>query len=461
MGWKILVCLEGRYSWFRSYAHSSWQKSLLGKVPAHNIARWDGRQWWSLGDGIPDEGGVVKAIAVSENGDVYAGGLFTNATGVAVASIAKWDGRNWSPLNDGIRLLSGIRGNVSALALAGNELYVGGYFEYTGKVSSPHLAKWNISTNQWSAIRNGRANGIPGNVRAIAASGKDVYVGGELYSAGTVRVNNIARWDGKKWSGLGSGVGGRVNAIFIDGNNIYVAGDFSAAGGVAADKIAKWDGRKWSGIGGGVPSDYSGQEVSTIAALNDDVYVGGNFSEIGNPINKISNFAKWDGRDWSVVGGKVNQPVLAMTVAGENIFIAGWFAKIGNLNANGVAKWDGKNWSTISSSRNAAKSIELSASSFIVAERGEQIPTEFELLQNYPNPFNPTTLIRFGLPQDAGVKLEILNLAGRHVVTLLNARQAAGYHDVEFNAGDLASGAYFYRLTAGNFSAMKKLMLVR
>ncbi len=103
-----------------------------------------------------------------------------------------------------------------------------------------------------------------------------------------------------------------------------------------------------------------------------------------------------------------------------------------------------------------------------VAESNSEIPTEFVLLQNYPNPFsangafgNPTTLIRFGLPSAVEVKLEVFDLSGQRVATLLNERKFAGFHDVEFNASGLSSGTYFYKLTAGSFGERKKLLLVK
>jgi len=96
-----------------------------------------------------------------------------------------------------------------------------------------------------------------------------------------------------------------------------------------------------------------------------------------------------------------------------------------------------------------------------VAESNSEIPTEFMLLQNYPNPFNPTTLIRFGLPHSAEVKLEVFDLSGQRVAVLLNEHKPAGFHAVEFNASHLSSGTYFYRLNAGSFEERKKLLLVK
>lgn len=89
------------------------------------------------------------------------------------------------------------------------------------------------------------------------------------------------------------------------------------------------------------------------------------------------------------------------------------------------------------------------------------IPKEFALLQNYPNPFNPSTLISYQLPTNGFVTLEVYDVLGSEVRTLVNDRQTAGTHSVKFNAGNLSSGVYFYRIAAGNFIQTKKLMLLK
>ena len=90
-------------------------------------------------------------------------------------------------------------------------------------------------------------------------------------------------------------------------------------------------------------------------------------------------------------------------------------------------------------------------------------PTEFALAQNFPNPFNPTTIIQYQLPENSPVKLELYDVTGRKVATLVNAWQNAGYysHSVNASAYNLSSGMYFYRLTAGNYVQTKKMMLVK
>jgi hypothetical protein len=100
----------------------------------------------------------------------------------------------------------------------------------------------------------------------------------------------------------------------------------------------------------------------------------------------------------------------------------------------------------------------------VVTSAGQSSPTvplTFELEQNFPNPFNPTTLIRYGLPHRANVSLSVYNALGQKVADLARGTQEAGYHEVQFDASKLASGAYFYTLTADEFVQTRKLLLVR
>jgi hypothetical protein len=89
------------------------------------------------------------------------------------------------------------------------------------------------------------------------------------------------------------------------------------------------------------------------------------------------------------------------------------------------------------------------------------IPNEFNLGQNYPNPFNPSTKIRFTISNMRFTKLKVYNVLGKQVATLINKELEAGNYKVDFNAGDLPSGIYYYSLTAGNFKETKKMLLLR
>ncbi|RKY76515.1 hypothetical protein DRQ07_10190, partial [candidate division KSB1 bacterium] len=95
----------------------------------------------------------------------------------------------------------------------------------------------------------------------------------------------------------------------------------------------------------------------------------------------------------------------------------------------------------------------------------KKVPATFTLNQNYPNPFNPETAISYSLPKDSEVMLTVYNIFGQKVKTLVNQKVKAGYHTVNWNGTDdyglkVASGVYFYKISAGSFKAMKKMILI-
>lgn len=96
-----------------------------------------------------------------------------------------------------------------------------------------------------------------------------------------------------------------------------------------------------------------------------------------------------------------------------------------------------------------------------VQSRLQAVPKSFALEQNYPNPFNPTTVISYQLSAVSNVTLDVYDILGREVATLVNEKQSAGNYSVTFDGSRLASGVYFYRLVAGNYTSTKKLVLVK
>jgi len=95
-----------------------------------------------------------------------------------------------------------------------------------------------------------------------------------------------------------------------------------------------------------------------------------------------------------------------------------------------------------------------------VAETGGSLPKLFTLQQNYPNPFNPSTMISYSLPAADRVRLDVFNVLGQSVATLVDRVEAAGSYSVQFEASRYPSGIYFYRLTHGSQSETKKMILV-
>ena len=97
----------------------------------------------------------------------------------------------------------------------------------------------------------------------------------------------------------------------------------------------------------------------------------------------------------------------------------------------------------------------------VSVETEQEIPQGFYLAQNYPNPFNPVTTIRYSIPEDGFVKLIVFNALGEEISALVNEFKSGGSYEINFDAGDLSSGIYFYRLELNKFISLKKMILLR
>ena len=110
-----------------------------------------------------------------------------------------------------------------------------------------------------------------------------------------------------------------------------------------------------------------------------------------------------------------------------------------------------------------AKSVNI-MTNFLTSARNVtsgNVPQRFELFQNYPNPFNPRTTIRYQLNEPAEVKLKVFNISGQEVALLVRARQNPGRYEIEWNAGDLPSGIYYYQIQANNNILTRKSLLLK
>ncbi|MGB5288813.1 MAG: T9SS type A sorting domain-containing protein, partial [Ignavibacteriaceae bacterium] len=89
------------------------------------------------------------------------------------------------------------------------------------------------------------------------------------------------------------------------------------------------------------------------------------------------------------------------------------------------------------------------------------VPDNYSISQNYPNPFNPSTTIKYSIPQASFVKIKVYNTLGQVIAELVNQEIQIGNHEVSFDARNLTSGIYFYRIEAGNFVETRKMILIK
>lgn len=310
-----------------------------------HLAAWNGSAWSEiLGGSSKGPNGPVRALA-SRGGELFAGGDFVLAGGETVNGTARWDGRRWHALG------SGVDGAVRAIAVGGADVYFGGEFTTAGGKPAGAIARWD--GRAWSALGSGLSGSRdvvrPTAVYAIAARGREVYVGGRFTTAGGVPANGIARWDGARFTPVGSGVGsgdydGIVWAMTFFRGELYVGGQFLTAGDVAVRNIARWDGRAWSALGGGVAGGL--EKVAALAVSGDRLYVGGDFTMAGEvAANRI---AVWDGAQWQPLPVSTSESVRAIAVAGSDVYVAGGsFATPDGVKTNGIVKWSGSSCSAL------------------------------------------------------------------------------------------------------------------
>jgi hypothetical protein len=123
-----------------------------------------------------------------------------------------------------------------------------------------------------------------------------------------------------------------------------------------------------------------------------------------------------------------------------------------NISVNGMPtsiSFDPGNW------------ILKNVNSVVTGLENEMNPNSFSLEQNYPNPFNPSTTIKFNLGKAGFTTLKLYNVIGKEVANIVNDQLEAGAHEVTFNANDLPTGTYFYKLTSGNYTETRKMMLLK
>lgn len=296
-----------------------------------------GQGWSALGTGA---NGRVRALAVDENGVVYAGGEFTSIDGVPANGIARWDGSNWFPLG------SGVDGQVAKLEVYNNELYVGGVFETAGGVIVRNIAKWN---GAWEALEDVTTGSVGTNneIRSIAFdSGGDLYVGGNFDEAGGKVANRIAVYNGTTWSTLGDGTSGFVLGIAITDDYVYAGGNFSIAGGETVNRIARWNKNNsgWEALGQGVTGN-----VNDLLYSDGFIYAGGAFEVAASTSGVnflVKNVARWSqSTGWQALGtgrnvGTDNIINVISQNNGDGLLAGGSFGTSGQVNASNISEWE-------------------------------------------------------------------------------------------------------------------------
>lgn len=286
------------------------------------------------------EGVRFRTVTLDSDGNVYAGGEFSEVGGVTANRIAMWDGQTWTAFNDGI---NGGPRQISYDPDTGDILVGGGFINVGNRV-----ARW--CGQSWSTF----GEGVNAPVRNIFRHNGDIYIAGHFTESAGESLNRFARWDGQRWVDVGGGVNGPVYFMYPDSesDSIYLGGSFTQAGGWAnTTGIVEWTGETWSTMGSGV---VGGDDSPTAPwchgmTMDDDgnLYVGGNFTEVdGVPAEWI---AMWDGEQWHSLESGFDQPVYGISVGSDGkIYAGGYFRSAGDIeNTDRIARWTGETWESV------------------------------------------------------------------------------------------------------------------
>jgi hypothetical protein len=447
--------------------------STAGGNSASKIAKWNGSTWSALGSGVNGDVNCISLIGE----ELFAGGTFTTAGGISASRIAKWDGTSWSAIG------SGLNSTARGFARSGGVLYVGGSFSTAGGNSANYIAQ------------------LGGASSAAAGVGQLISGGG-----GTVSFNNENNTTTVSIN-LASGAGtGQVDVFRYDDAPVILSENI----------IGNVSNYRWIIESTSLASNFTGTvrfKVSDIpnSGINDPTKItvysrptpgSGSFtalttnydSDNGEIVANVTSFSEF------AFGSSENPLPVELTTftasLSEGKVFLNWqtateinnygfdvertlvssseWAKIGFVaghgNSNSLKEYSfidepklDNNYlyrlKQIDTDGKFTYSNEISVETY----RGKSLPTEYALYDNYPNPFNPTTNIRYQLPADGKVKLTVYDILGNEVAILINNEQVKGKYEITFDANkyELSSGIYFYKLNAGKYTAIKKLVLIK
>jgi hypothetical protein len=239
---------------------------------------------------------------------------------------------------------------------------------------------------------------------------------GEIFAG----VNGgVYKW-GTTWVAKNAGLTNTNVTVLANAGNFMIAG--TSQGSIGGVYLSSDNGENWALS---KPDSW----VTSILVVGSTIFVG----SFGDGVWRSTNF----GSTWGQINdGFAGAAYYVLSLAADNQYI---FAGTNNANV----------WRR-----------PLSQVTGVKSQAGSH-PEEFSLHQNYPNPFNPSTTINYDLPKESRVSLKVFDTLGREVATLVNEDQKAGYKSTVWNGAGLASGIYYYRLQAGDFTATRKLLLLK
>ena len=398
------------------------------------------------------------AIAIDKREDLYVTGYTTGNDGNTDIFIRKFDQAGnvlWTALEDGTTNL-----NAEGTAITVDEdrnVYVCGFVTESGTNTDIAVLKYNKNGDQrWMKTINGNVNQSDKAWGIVVDENDNIYITGYVTTSAGTTDTYTARLSPSGniiWSDTFNGNGNQSDkawGIVVDEDrSVFVTGETESAdlnSNYLTIKYNRQGDISWYKTYNG-PGSGEDKSASISLFRNSIVITGKSWGSTSTFDYATIQYKKNNGNQLEVNRYSIadNSNDLAKDVAtkGATIVVTGFSELImDNQESNTYISTVSLNWGS-------------------VLESDSEIPSGFSLSQNYPNPFNPSTSISFDLAADSEVKLAIYDVLGKEVSVLVNQHLEAGTHNISFNAGNLSSGIYFYRLEAGNFNDIKKMTLVK
>ncbi len=293
----------------------------LGNQSTQAMARWDGTEW--EGTGL-DANSVNCATVVGSN--LYAGCRDYQPPDPAFRRIQQWDGNVWS------NIASDLDGEVYALGSFNGELVAGGPFTQIDAVPFSGIARFDGIN--WQSLGLGISSGSSWNafVEDFAVFQGKLYAGGGFQSAGGIPAGQIACWDGSIWTPLGTGLNNSAWELEVFQDYLYVGGAFNSAGGLTARGMARWDGANWSTLS----TTANFFNVSGLEVYNGKLHIGGTFGLVAP--STIPGYVIWDGQALLQPDIPLNGRMSGISQTGDSVMFTGGFTTIGGEMSAFVAR---------------------------------------------------------------------------------------------------------------------------
>lgn len=443
------------------------------------------QQWWNIGtDGLPNEGEFFNSIAIDDNGTPYV--VCADISGNPGITIKKFVNENWEVVGE-----PNLAVNPASVAISYNGTP---YIAFSDPDSGLTVMKYDGES--WEVVGNtGLSDYFALNISIVLDNSGIPYVVCTLDNGGPY-LNTVIKYTGDSWEAIGAPgfndeeIQYTVLAISPNGTP-YIAYDDPYTSQLI---IKKYDNGSWIVAGSSNLSNYYNPGI--VIDSSGIPYISCRFWDGGRELTAV---LKFDGSNWQVIGetGFADASDISLTINNEGILYAA-FRDESNLYKATVMNFNNGNWQLIGSAGFSNEEISdikilispngipvvaytstFSGTTTImkyslnqndplpVEKSGESLPYKFALKQNYPNPFNPVTNIKYSLPETLtlgkaeAVTLKIYNLLGQEVATLVNKQQTTGNYEVKFDASQLASGVYLYKLHTREFTSVRKLLLLK